>query len=196
MFFQERLTGVNTFFTLAYMTTYIAFLRGINLGKRQVKSDQLKSIFARLGFENIRTVIASGNVIFGAKEKDAGKLTQKIEKGLKDNLGFDVMVFLRSEAELEKILDDNPFKDAETGKTYINFLSDVPDKSAVKEIEARTSATEIFRFNGREMYMLFHVLMSESVFFKKNDYEKVLGVLATNRNLNTVVKIAAKMNEK
>jgi len=178
------------------MTTYIALLRGINLGKRQVKSDQLKSIFANLGFENIRTVIASGNVIFSAKEKDAGKVTKKIEKGLKDELGFDVIVFLRSEAELEKILDGNPFKDAEKGTTYISFLLGVPGETAVKEIEARTSDTEIFKFRGREMYLLFHVLMSESVFFKKNDCEKVLGLLATNRNLNTVNKIAAKMREK
>lgn len=175
------------------MTTYIALLRGVNLGKRQVKSDQLKKIFGEMGFENVQTVIASGNVIFEAKEKDPDKLTKKIEKGLKDTLGFEVITFLRSQAELDKVIGDDPFKDAKEGKTYINFLSGSPAKAAVKEIEARTSDTELFKFKGREMYMLFHVLMSESVFFKKNDYEKVLGVLATNRNMNTVLKIQAKM---
>lgn len=175
------------------MTTYIALLRGVNLGKRQVKSDRLKKIFGEMGFENVRTVIASGNVVFEANEKDSDKLTKKIEKGLKDALGFEVITFLRSQADLDKIIEDDPFKNAKEGKTYINFLSDTPPKQSVKEIEARASDTELFGFKGREMYMLLHVLMSESVFFKKNDYEKVLGVLATNRNMNTVLKIQAKM---
>jgi uncharacterized protein (DUF1697 family) len=178
------------------MTTYIAFLRGINLGKRNVKSDELKTIFSGLDFENVQTVIASGNVIFEAKEKDGEKLTKKLEKGLKDVLGYDVIVFLRSEAELEKILNDNPFKDATAGKTYISFFTAAPDKKAAKEIEDRTSDTEIFKFKDRELYMLFHVGFSDSVFFKKNDYEKVLGMQATNRNLNTPVKILAKMKSK
>lgn len=176
------------------MTTYIAFLRGINLGKRNVKSDELKSIFAGAGFENVQTVIASGNVIFEAKEKDSAKLTKKIEKALQDALGYDVIVFLRSEAELEKILDDNPFKDTESGKAYISFLSEVPEKAAAKELEDRSSETEIFKLIGRELYMLFHVGFSDSLFFKKNGYEKVLGV-ATNRNINTPVKILAKMKK-
>jgi uncharacterized protein (DUF1697 family) len=179
------------------MTTYIAFLRGINLGKRNVKSDELRSIFSGMGFENPRTYIASGNVIFDTKEKDAEKLTKKIEKGLEDTMGYKVIVFLRSREELEGILENNPFKDAHgKGSTcYISFLSAEPPKDAVKEVVARTSDTEKFKLVGRELYMLFHVGFSESVFFKKNDYEKVLGVIATNRNLNTPNKILAMMKE-
>jgi uncharacterized protein (DUF1697 family) len=90
------------------MTTYIAFLRGINLGKRNVKSDELRSIFSGMGFGNVRTYIASGNVLFDTKEKDAEKLTKKIEKGLQDALGYKVIVFLRSHGELESILENNP----------------------------------------------------------------------------------------
>lgn len=180
------------------MTTYIAFLRGINLGKRNVKSDELKTIFSETGFENVRTYIASGNVIFDAKEKDAQKLTKKIEKSLEDKLGYKVIVFLRSQAELEGVLENNPFKaDLEKGgKCYISFLSGEPPKNAAKEIEARSSDTEKFKLVGRELYMLFYVGFSESVFFKKNDYEKVLGLLATNRNLNTPTKIMAMIKNK
>lgn len=175
------------------MTTYIAFLRGINLGKRNVKSDELRSIFSDMGFENVRTYIASGNVLFDAKEKDSEKLTKKIEKGLEDKLGYKVIAFLRSEAELESILENNPFKDAHgKGSTcYISFLSAEPPKAAAKEVVARTSETEKFKLIGRELYMLFHVGFSESVFFKKNGYEKILGVATTNRNLNTPNKILA-----
>jgi uncharacterized protein (DUF1697 family) len=180
------------------MTTYIAFLRGINLGKRNVKSDELRSIFSEMGFDNVRTVIASGNVIFDAKEKDPEKLTKKIEKLLEDKLGYKVIVFLRSQAELESILENNPFKDdhGKEGKCYISFLSAEPPKDKANEILARSSDTEIFKFIGRELYMLFYVGFSDSEFFKKNDCEKVLGVLATNRNLNTPIKILVKMKDK
>jgi uncharacterized protein (DUF1697 family) len=179
------------------MTTYIAFLRGINLGKRNVKSDELRSIFSGMGFKDVRTYIASGNVIFDAKEKDAEKLAKKIEKGLQDTLGYKVIVFLRSRGELEGILENNPYKDGHgKGSTcYISFLSDEPPKAAAKEVEARASDTEKFKLIGRELYMLFHVGFSESMFFKKNDYEKVLGVIATNRNLNTPNKIMAMMKK-
>ncbi len=174
------------------MTTYFAFLRAINLGKRIVKSGELKKIFEDLGFENVRTYIASGNVIFESKEKDEGKLTQKIEKHLKDTLGYEVKTMLRSQAELEAVLKNNPFKKALEGATgYISFLSEKPQKAAAKEIEERSSDTEIFKFKNRELYMLFHVRMSDSEFFKKPNYEKVLGVAATNRNLNTPAKMLA-----
>lgn len=180
------------------MTTYIAFLRGINLGKRNVKSDELKSIFSEMSFDNVGTVIASGNVIFDAKEKNPEKLTKKIEKFLEDKLGYKVIVFLRSQAELESILEKNPFKDdhGKDGKCYISFLSTEPPKDAAKEVLARSSDTEIFKLIGRELYMHFRVGFSDSEFFKKNDYEKVLGVIATNRNLNTPIKILAKMQNK
>ena len=160
-----------------------------------MKSEQLKAVFTDAGLANVQTVTASGNVIFEAKEKDEEKLKAKLEKAMKDALGFEVITFIRSEAELESILDENPFKEAKEGHGYISFLSGVPGEAAVKEIEERSSDTEILKIQGRELYMLFHVRMSDSVFFKKPDYEKVLGVLATNRNLNTPVKILAKMKK-
>jgi uncharacterized protein (DUF1697 family) len=177
------------------MTTYIAFLRGMNLGKRNVKMDELRKIFSELKFENVRTYIASGNVIFDTKEKDEKKLTAMIEKHLQESLGYEVFVMLRARAELEKALSENPFKDVATRGTYISFFAEAPPKAAAKEIEKRSSETEIFKFKGRELYMAFHVGFSDSLFFKKNDYEKLLGMKATNRNINTPVKILAMLEK-
>jgi uncharacterized protein (DUF1697 family) len=171
------------------MITYIAFLRGMNLGKRNVKMDELRSIFGAMKFENVRTYIASGNVIFDTKEKDEKKLAAKIEKELKEALGYDVFVMLRTKEELAKVLKDNPFKDGEFKGIYISFFTDIPPKAPAKEIEKSSSETERFKFKGRELYMAFHVGFSDSQFFKKNDYEKMLGMKATNRNINTPVKI-------
>lgn len=174
------------------MTTFIAFLRGMNLGKRIVKMDELKAIFSSLKFENVRTYIASGNVIFDATENDEKKLTAKIEKALKEALGYEVFVMLRSEKELAKILKDNPFGDVTDGMgQYINFFAETPPAKVAKEIEKESIPTEQVKFKGREMYMLFYCKMSDSEFFKKNTYEKSLGMKATNRNLNTPTKIMA-----
>jgi uncharacterized protein (DUF1697 family) len=175
------------------MATYFAFLRGMNLGKRNVKMDELRALFAEVKLENVRSYIASGNIIFDTKEKDEKKLTARIEKHLKDSLGYDVKVMLRSQAELAAVLKNNPFKNPPEGaKTYINFYDELPAKPAMKKfLEERSSETEVFKFQGRELYMLFHVGFSESQFFKNPKSEKQLGVLATNRNLNTPTKMLA-----
>jgi uncharacterized protein (DUF1697 family) len=178
------------------MTTYIAFLRGMNLGKRNIKMDELRAIFSGLKFANVRTYIASGNVIFDAKETDEAKLTAKIEKELKEKLGYQVFVILRTRAELEAVLKNNPFRDAAGAMgTYISFFAEAPPKAAAKEIEKNSSDTEIFKFKERELYMLFYVGFSDSLFFKKNNYEKLLGIKATNRNINTPVKILAMLEK-
>lgn len=178
------------------MITYIAFLRGMNLGKRNIKMDELRKIFSELKFENVRTYIASGNVIFDAKEKDEKKLTATIEKHLKESLGYDVFVMLRTHAELETVIKNNPFKDVVDGNgQYISFFAEPPPKGPAKEVEKATTGTELFKFKGRELYMLFYVGFSESEFFKKNNYEKLLGIKATNRNINTPVKILAMLDK-
>ena len=181
-----------------FMITYIAFLRGMNLGKRNIKMDELRTLFSALKFENVRTYIASGNVIFDAKEKDEAKLTTKIEKQLKDSLGYAVKVMLRSRAELEAVVKNNPFKNPPAGtNTYINFYEELPAKAAMKKfLDERSSETELFKFKGRELYMMFHGGFSDSQFFKNPKSEKQLGVTVTNRNLNTPVKILAMLDKK
>jgi uncharacterized protein (DUF1697 family) len=179
------------------MTTYIAFLRGMNLGKRNVKMDELRTFFSELKFKNVRSYIASGNIIFGAKEKNETKLTAKIENHLRDQLGYEVKVMLRSEAELEAVVKNNPFKNAPGGtNTYISFYDKAPGKAEIKKfLDERGSETELFQFKGRELYMLFHGGFSDSQFFKNPKSEKQLGVTITNRNLNTPVKILAMLNK-
>src|SRR5690349_14849891 len=78
---------------------YVAFLRGINLGKRRVKNDQLLDIFAGLGFTEIKVLIASGNVVFTADESDEAALTKTIEAELEKVLGFKIDTMLRRSSE-------------------------------------------------------------------------------------------------
>lgn len=93
------------------MTRYAAFLRGVNLGKRTVKSADLKAALEDLGYDNVRTLIASGNVLFDAKA--AGGLRGKLEKALEQKFGFAIGVVLRSQDEIATMVASKPFAAAD-----------------------------------------------------------------------------------
>ena len=95
-------------------TRYVAFLRGINVGgHRIVKMDALKRAFEQAGMKQVRTILASGNVLFESSESDPDTLCQKIETGLEKSLGHSVGVVLRSMAQIEKLEKSDPFKGVE-----------------------------------------------------------------------------------
>jgi uncharacterized protein (DUF1697 family) len=90
---------------------YVAFLRGINVGGHKIiKMDALKRAFEKAGMKRVKTILASGNVLFESSENDADKLCRSIELGLEKSLGHPVGVVLRSMAQIEKIEKSDPFK--------------------------------------------------------------------------------------
>src|ERR1700759_4910262 len=110
---------------------YAAFLRGVNVGGNHlVKMEDLRRIFEALGFSEVRTVLASGNVVFESGEKDAGKLAALIRAGLKNKLGHDVEIIVRAVEAIREIVAANPFAGiASDAKCYVTFL---PEKVEVK----------------------------------------------------------------
>ena len=97
------------------MDRYVAFLRGMNLGGRRIKNEELRRHFEEMGFEEVATFRASGNVVFSSPKRVAeGKLTGRVEAELDQRLGYDVPVFLRSIAEVAAIAACEPF-DPERG---------------------------------------------------------------------------------
>ena len=83
---------------------YVAFLRAINVGGRHlVKMDALRRLFEELGFTNVETFIASGNVVFESKSRSAASLEKAIEAHLQKSLGYEVKTFIRSESEVAEI---------------------------------------------------------------------------------------------
>jgi len=176
------------------MTKFIAFLRAINVGGHTVKMDHLREIFESFGFTNVETFIASGNVIFETRSKDVDALVKKIEKGLKETLGFEVATFLRSDSELAVIADHQPFpKSQMDSATALNvaFLSEPLDNKSKKLLMALRSDIDDFHAHGREVYWLCLKKQSESN-FSNAMLEKTLGRKSTLRGLNTVRKIAEK----
>src|ERR1700742_487088 len=95
------------------MPRHVALLRGINVGGHTVKMQLLRERFESLGFSNVETVIASGNVVFESPEKSGPSLEKKIERCLEEALGYQVATFLRTVPELSAVVQEQPFNLAE-----------------------------------------------------------------------------------
>jgi uncharacterized protein (DUF1697 family) len=173
---------------------YIAFLRAINVGGHMVTMARLKQIFEAMGVSDVETFIASGNVIFTTKTKDAARLKKKIETQLEKVLGYEVTTFLRSDAELARIAAGTPFPAAKVkaSKTLLVGFMDAPLSSdtAKSWLALKTDADD-FSTDGREAYWLCKDGQGQSKYFNTS-FEKMLKIRLTFRNMNTVVKLAAK----
>jgi uncharacterized protein (DUF1697 family) len=171
------------------MTIYVALLRGINVGGHKIiKMDKLSSIFDSLQFNNVRTYIQSGNVIFETNDQDPVMICEKIEAAIKAGTGFEIPVIIRSIEELEKVIKQNPFAEtaiSENESLYVTFLSQEPTAAALHKLESFRNESEDFRVLNRDVYILFRKSIRESL-FTNNFLEKKLGVSATTRNWETV----------
>ena len=176
------------------MTRHIAFLRAINVGGHTVKMDHLRTLFAGMGFTNVETFIASGNVIFDAPAADTPALERTIETGLRAALGYRVDTFIRSPAELAAIADRWPFaaSERETPHTlYVAFMGTEPDEEARARVLALVNTVDALHVDGRELYWLRREGVGESA-IAGAVIEKALGGPATVRNMRTVARLAAK----
>lgn len=176
------------------MTRYIAFLRAINVGGHTVKMEHLRGNFESMGFSNVETFIASGNVIFTSRSKNVDAFISKIEKGLQDSFGFEVAAFIRSDSELAAIADYQPFPTPQMDYAVvlnIAFLSASLDDKSKKLVMSLKSEIDDFHVHEREVYWLCLKKQSESK-FSNAVLEKTLDRKSTMRGLNTVRKLAEK----
>jgi uncharacterized protein (DUF1697 family) len=177
------------------MDRYVAFLRGMNLGGRRIKNEDLRRHFEEMGFEEVATFRASGNVIFVTPKREAeAKLTQRVEEELGKRLGYEVPVFLRSVEEVAAIAAQEPF-DAKAvakskGKLQASFLQGKPSAAARMKALALATDDDLLAIEGRELYWLPSGGISESDLDLKA-LDAVLGA-GTIRTMGTVEQIAAK----
>ena len=175
------------------MSRYIALLRAINVGRgRTVKMESLRQLFESLGFSKVATFIASGNVVFEATTKNVKVLEKKIEKGLRQALGYEVAVFIRTGAELAEIANYKPFPQSMLNAAEefnIVLLSNTLDEEFKQRVMALRTDTNEFRVHGREIYWLRRKKPNGST-FSTVPFEKTLGRLVTIRSANTVRQLA------
>lgn len=178
------------------MARYVAFLRGVNLGsRRRVTNEDLRRCFEEMGFEEVAAFRTSGNVIFATPKREAeGKLAKRVEAGLEERVGFDVVVFLRSCEELAEIAGREPF-DAKAvsrskGKLQVAFYGKKPAAKAKKAVLALSTDEDRLAIEGRELYWLPSGGTSESS-LDWGPIDAALGA-GTMRTMGTVEQIAAK----
>src|SRR5689334_5817619 len=130
------------------MPRYIALLRAINVGGHNtVKMDFLRQLFESLGFSKVETFIASGNVVFETKSKNAKALERKTESRLREALGSDVATFIRTVAELAAVASYQPFSQTDLdGAVALNiaFLAEEPDDESSQRLIALKTAVDDF----------------------------------------------------
>jgi uncharacterized protein (DUF1697 family) len=180
------------------LTRYVALLRAINVGGHTIKMDRLRLLFQEIGFQNVETFIASGNVIFEAPAGDAQALEASIEAHLYASLGYKVATFIRTSHELTEIASYQPFPAEETevdnAVVYVAFLPRMPDDHAEQKLLALRTPVDDFHVHKREIYWLCRIRMSDST-FSGGLLEKTVGLPATMRNTSTVRKLAAKYGQ-
>jgi uncharacterized protein (DUF1697 family) len=174
---------------------YVAFLRGINLGNRRVKSPELIAHFEAMGFEDVATFRASGNVVFVDPDGDAeAKVQARVEAGLEKALGYGVAVFLRSAKEVAAIAARDPFDtaaiEASKGKPQVVLLGRKPNAKAKKELQKIAPDGDLMVVEGRELHWLPTVGLSETDLDTKA-LDAALGK-GTTRTAGTIAAIAIK----
>ena len=173
---------------------YIAFLRAINVGGRVVKMAHLRTLFAELGFSDVTTFIASGNVLFETPATDLPALERQIARYLHQDLGYEVATFLRTPSDLAAIAHHPAFAladlAADGNALYIAFLPAPPTAEAQHQLLTFRTAVDDFHVHGREVYWLCRKKISDSAFSGAR-LEKTVRMPATVRNATTVRKLAA-----
>jgi len=170
---------------------YVAFLRGINVGgKNKVKMETLREACAALGFENVKTYINSGNIIFETAKSDDKEIAEKIEKAIEKEFSLNIKTMVRSVTEIEEIIKNNPFDGQfENDKDlHVFFLNEEMPTEKRELLLSQNNENEMFAVRGREIFCLLRVSVLDSLMGK--DYiGKKLKVSATARNWRTVNKV-------
>lgn len=162
---------------------YFAFLRAINVtGTNILRMEDLRTLCTSIGFLNVRTLLASGNVVFESKRKPAAS---QIAAAIRDAAGLDIKVMLRNEAELRSVVERNPFNPVRNPAGLLVFFLEGEPKGKIVY-----AGPEPFHVDGRELYVEYVNGVGTSK-LTTNLIERSLGVSGTARNWNTVNKLLA-----
>ncbi|MDR6300890.1 DUF1697 domain-containing protein [Mesonia maritima] len=178
------------------MKTYIAFLRGINVGgKHKVPMKDLKMLLKKNSCQNIITLLNSGNVIFDSAETSSEKIQQELSELLEENFGFAIPTVVKTKTEIEKMLAENPFQSIELNKDirlYVSFLyEDLKNKSVLESLE--DDSFRLVKVNKNELFSVVDLSKGKSTKAMEK-MDKAFQKQLTTRNWNTIEKIGAKLN--
>lgn len=174
------------------MTTFVSLFRGINVGgNKAVRMDALKALHESLGFKDVVTYIQSGNVVFSNEDANPAQLARHIEDAFAANFCFRSNVVVRTSAELQEIIANNPFQNQpskEAKWVLVLFLASRPEATALEDLRKAYSGPEAYYLIGQELYIYYPVGMGRSKLTLPL-IEKKLKTSGTGRNWNTVLQL-------
>ena len=175
------------------METSILLLRGVNVGgHRKVPMAELRALCGEIGFANVRTYLASGNVVADVRGGDAPSAAKALETAIEAHFGFPVDVIVRDHAYLRAVAESCPFPaaDLEARQLHVTYFSAPVDEERFASVDRAAFLPEEFRLGDRALYLYAPDGLGRSKpagAFPKPRMKK--GVIATSRNWNTVVKL-------
>jgi uncharacterized protein (DUF1697 family) len=175
------------------MVTRIAFLRAVNLGARRVRNARLLELFDELGHSDVWTYVNSGNVVFSATGPRA-RLEREIGAAVERDAGFEVTTFVRTVAELRKLLDHQPFE-LNAGDTYfVTFLAGRPTATQRRDLEGLSDEFDTLVVQGRDVHWRMHGKSTDSHLVKRQ-WERILGKnSSTSRNTTMLTRLLQKID--
>ena len=176
------------------MTTYIALLRGVNVGgHNMVAMQELRKLCERLGLENATTLLQSGNLVFQSASRDASALEARLEQETAKRLGVKPSYFVRTADEWASLVKRNPFREEaerDPGHLLAVLMKQAPGAGAIKALRAAIVGRELVEARGRDGYFFYPDGVGRSK-LTPNLIERHLGGSGTARNWNTVLKLLA-----
>lgn len=176
------------------MSRRIALLRAVNIGSHnRVAMSDLRGLLEGMGFEDPRTVLQSGNLVFGSDGRASARLEEDLHEAVRSRLGVDTDVLVRTPEEWAAVIEDNPFPaeaEDDPGHLLVVFLAEPPVAARVRALHDAIQGREVVRPGDRHLYIHYPDGVGRSRLTAAL-IEKHLGTRGTARNWKTVLKLAA-----
>ncbi len=176
--------------------TYVALLRGINVGgHHKVPMTELRQEMGKMGFENVSTLLNSGNIIFDGDSDQESKLEEKVAAHLEDVFGFSIPVLIRKAERIKELIENDPFENIEVTKDirlYITFLTQKPEIEITLPWISEDESYRIIDIQDRAVCSVLDLSISRTT-DAMNSLGKFFGDEITTRNWNTINRIAQKI---
>jgi uncharacterized protein (DUF1697 family) len=167
---------------------WVVLLRAVNLGSRnKVPMAKLRSVLEEEGYGDVRTYIASGNVLLDGPQSGAA-VARELERIVADEFGVDTTVIVRKPAELAALVSDHPFG-RDTSRSHVVFLAKRPSAKAAERLADEDHSPDRGALAGKNVYVQYGAGV-QNAHLSAARLERLLGVAATHRNWRTVAALA------
>jgi uncharacterized protein (DUF1697 family) len=176
------------------MPVHIALLRAVNVGGRQpIRMADLRDLLTKLGFEDVRSLLQSGNLVFRGHPGSGSEIARLLEKEAANRLDLHTDFLVRSQEEWNRIITQNPFQaeaKRDPAHLIVMFLKRPPSAEQVAALQSTITGPEIVRTESEQAYIVYPAGIGRSR-LTNTFIEKKFGTRGTARNWNTVLKLAS-----